>query len=84
MDMNQFRQLLDKQHTWPCIYRFKFVVPVEQEAAVRLLLPSAEVSIRLSKNGRYVSVTLAAMMEDADAVIKVHTRAATIDGLLSL
>lgn len=82
--MEHFKQLLKDHHEWPCRYHFKFVVPAEFEQEVRALLPNAEITVRASRNGKFVSVSLIALVENPDEVVEVHTRAATIDGLIAL
>ena len=85
--MEHFRKLLSEHHDWPCKYLFKFVVPNEQESKVRELFldnVTAEFSVRASKNGRFVSVSITADIESPERVIEIHTQASVIEGLLSL
>lgn len=82
--MDHFKKLLEDHHDWPCNYVFKFVVPVEHELKVRALIEGAEITTRQSKNGRFVSVTITASMENPEAVVAVHERAALIEGLIAL
>lgn len=82
--MEHFKQLLKEHHDWPCRYQFKFVVPSEREGDVRALLTDAEITVRASRNGKFVSVTMIALLESPDEVVEVHTRASSIAGLIAL
>jgi len=82
--MDHFKKLLSEHHDWPCQYLFKFVVPAEQETTVRALLPDAEITVRQSKNGRFVSVSIKAEIDSPEDVIEIHTRASLIEGLIAL
>ena len=82
--MDHFKQLLSEHHDWPCLYLFKFVVPAEHEGLVRALIPEADVTVRQSKNGRFVSVSIKAEIDSPEEVIEIHTRAALIEGLIAL
>lgn len=82
--MDRFKHLLSEQHDWPCEYLFKFVVPSEHEGLVRALIPDADVTVRQSKNGRFVSLSITAEIDSPEDVIEIHTRAALIEGLIAL
>jgi hypothetical protein len=82
--MDHFKQLLAEHHDWPCQYLFKFVVPSEHEGQVRALIPDAEITVRQSKNGRFVSVSIKAEIDSPEDVIEIHTRASLIEGLIAL
>jgi hypothetical protein len=82
--VEHFKKLLQEHHDWPCRYQFKFVVTAEREQDVRALLPDAEISVRPSRNGKFVSVTMIALLQSPDEVVEVHTRASAIDGLIAL
>lgn len=82
--MEHFKKLLSEHHDWPCQYLFKFVVPSEQEAKVRALIPDADITVRQSKNGRFVSLSIRAEIDSPEDVIEIHTRASLIEGLIAL
>lgn len=82
--MEKFKKLLSEHHDWPCRYHFKFVVPAEQEDKVRALIEGADVSVRPSRNGKFVSVTLEAVIDSPEDVVEIHTRASAIEGLIAL
>ena len=75
---------LDQAHSWPCIYLFKFIVPSEQQQSLLPLLPPGEIEDRSSKNGKYISLSLKAKVENASQVIEVYQRVAVVPGIISL
>lgn len=73
---------------WPQIYMFKFIVPADNKrvAQVEELFNTqeAEVSMRTSKKGNFVSITAKEMMLSATGVIERYKDAAKIEGVISL
>jgi hypothetical protein len=91
MDSSDFERVklaLDKNHDWPSVYMFKFIVPSDNEkiAKVEALFNSntAEIRLRPSKNGKYTSITAKEVMVDADHVLKCYEDASQIEGLIAL
>jgi uncharacterized protein len=82
--MNSFREKLDQHYAWPSLYLFKFIVPTGKEQEVKNLFPRHETSEKLSKQGKYISITVQLMMPSTDAVIEVYEKAAKIEGILAL
>lgn len=82
--INSFREKLDKHYAWPSVYLFKFIVPTGKEEEVKKLFPLHNSSEKLSKNGKYTSISVQMMMPSSDAVIDVYIRAAEIEGLIAL
>ncbi len=80
-----FKQALDQNHTWPCQYMFKFIVPVGQEQLVFDLFESQDaIRTRTSRNGRYISVTAKCRMHSSEEVIAVYDAASHIEGIIPL
>jgi len=79
-----FKEKLDREHSWPTVYMFKFIVPKGQEDQVYKVLSSYDVSSKASKNGNYVSVTAKSMMASSDEVIKIYKEAHKIAGIIAL
>lgn len=79
-----FRALLDGITAWPAPYTFKFIVPVEQMAAIEALFPGEEIRYRASSKGAYASLTLDPVMESAEAVEAAYRRAASVPGVVML
>lgn len=87
MDANwvtNFREKLDSHYAWPALYTFKFIVPTGKEDAVKNLFPNHTSSEKLSKNGKYTSITINMMMPSSDAVITVYQTASVIEGIIAL
>ncbi|MDG1252539.1 MAG: DUF493 family protein [Schleiferiaceae bacterium] len=88
MEASAFKELLEQNYTWPSIYMFKFVCPASNEniAFLGSLFNSetAEIQIRSSSKGNYISVTAKELMLSADKVIERYSKVRTIPGLLSL
>lgn len=82
--VESFREKLDGHYAWPALYIFKFIVPKGKEDAVKRLFPNHQTSERLSKEGKYVSITVQMMMPSSDAVISIYEQAYTIEGLIAL
>lgn len=82
--ITRFKQQLDEAYAWPSLYTFKFIVKTGQETEVQKLFPMHTNSARLSRNGKYTSLTFQMMMPSSDAVISVYKLAATVDGLIAL
>lgn len=87
MDANwlaNFREKLESHYAWPALYTFKFIVPTGKEDEVKNLFPNHTTSEKLSKNGKYTSITINMMMPSSNAVIDVYRAASVIEGLLAL
>ena len=81
---DRLKSQLDQFHTWPSQYVFKFIVPAERQEELLPLLPVGQIEQKLSSTGKYVSVTLKAMISDSEQVIAVYQRAGQIQGIVSL
>jgi hypothetical protein len=79
---------LEKSTTWPSEYLFKFIVPTSDEKtlAVQEIFNDmgAVINTKKSKNEKYTSVSVNAMMESAEAVIEKYKQAAEVEGIISL
>jgi len=79
---------LEKQFDWPTVYLFKFIVAADNKSVAQVedLFNSetAEISIRTSKTGKYVSVSAKEMMLSPEKVIERYKEAAKIEGIISL
>lgn len=85
--MDRLRKHLDKVHTWPTVFKFKFVIPSDPEKITQLheiFGESAEYHERLSRKGNYTSVTIREMMLNADQIFERYKAASKIEGIISL
>lgn len=82
------RQKLEEGFDWPRVYLFKFIVPAENDkiAQVENLFNSeeAEITMRTSSKGNFVSVSAKEMMLSPEKVIERYKKAAEIEGIVSL
>jgi len=78
------KKLLEAQYNFPCNFMFKFIVPIEQEYAVRALFPDHQPKIRASKNGNYLSLSITYYADSSDLVLAIYEKASTIKGLIAL
>lgn len=83
--MRQFQKSLDEYHDWPCKYLFKFIVPEEKKDQVLALFESRdELSLKKSRNGRYISISAKCDVNCSEEVLVVYQAAARIKGVISL
>lgn len=76
-----------KGESWPNTYLFKFIAPNTPEKIARvsgLFVDETEIRMQPSRTGKYMSLTIALVMMDADSVIDIYSRAAEIEGVISL
>lgn len=83
-DRERAKALLDNEYDWPSDFLFKFIIPQDKEEELRRIFPVADVKIRSSSRGRYISVTVALRMENSDEVLAVYAQASKIEGIISL
>ncbi|HCP40426.1 MAG TPA: DUF493 domain-containing protein [Cryomorphaceae bacterium] len=77
-----------KERNWPAVYLFKFIVPADNQrvAQTEALFDNstAQVELRKSKTGKFISISAKEMMMDADSVIQRYEEAVKIPGLIAL
>ncbi len=83
-DKAAFKQKLESSGEFPLLYMFKFIVPMGRENEVGALLPKNEIVLKPSSGGKYVSVTIQAMMDSADQIINIYEKASEIEGVISM
>ncbi|MBI2520566.1 MAG: DUF493 family protein [Bdellovibrio sp.] len=87
-EFQKLRVLLEKNYTWPALYLFKFIIPIEKEPEFKRILgldiTIKEYEVRASGKGKYLSFTFRMNMVCSDEVIEVYQRAIAIKGVLSL
>ncbi len=84
MDITKFKGLLDEQNTWPNNYTFKFVTKTEVKTQLTTLLSDHQITEKLSRNGKYTSVTSRKIFNSADEVIEVYNRISEVEGVIPL
>jgi len=80
----EFKARLEGTHTFPADYLFKFIVNKEKLSEIERLFKDQKLTLKPSKNGNYISVSIRLMMESSDQVMSVYQSAAKIEGIISL
>ena len=86
-DANQFekfKELLDREYSWPEKYTFKFIIKKTELEYALTFFDAKDLSFRESKAGKYVSLTLIRVMNSSDEVLSVYEKASVIPGLIAL
>lgn len=82
----KLREQLELQE-WPNVFMFKFIVPNTSEKialASALFDDSAELTLRPSSKGTYMSVSAKELMMSVDSIIEKYKSASQIEGLVAL
>ena len=83
-NLKSFKNTLDQEYNFTCEYSFKFIVKNDFKEDVISLLPKAKKNIKISKKGKYVSITLSSIMKNADEIVYIYDEAAKINSIISL
>lgn len=82
------QELENTTEQWPSEYLFKFIVPNTDEKPQQIEKffdgLGAVIKNNPSKNGKYMSVSVNAVMKDADAIIEKYKQVAVVEGVISL
>ena len=84
METDKFKELLDKEYSWPAVYSFKFIVPQASFEEAKKLFASGDIIEKPSKKGNYISLSAKIEMESSEAVMDVYLKASSIKGLIAL
>jgi len=82
----KLREQLELQE-WPNVFMFKFIVPNTSEKialASALFDDSADLTLRPSSKGTYMSVSAKELMMSVDSIIEKYKSASQIEGLVAL
>ncbi len=82
----KLRMQLELQE-WPNVFMFKFIVPNTSEKiaqASALFDDSAELTLRPSSKGTYMSLSAKELMMNVDSIIEKYKSASEIEGLVAL
>jgi len=80
----KFRELLDANYCWPCVFPFKFIVPAEKLQEILILFPDAEPVCRSSRTGKYVSVTIHQHVCSSEEVARIYELVGKTEGAICL
>ncbi len=81
---DSFKKTLEEEYKFPALYSFKFIVLSSLKNKIISLLPNAIINEKLSKNGKYISVTLTQTMNNSSEIIYIYEKASKINGVISL
>ena len=85
---NRLREELDNTSTWPCEYLYKFIVPTDpkkiEEVENAFDNMGAVIQTTQSKTGKYTSLSVNVMMDDAVSVVEKYIEVSNIEGIISL
>ncbi len=84
-DEHKFKGLLNKEYSWPATYPFKFIVPAAEVKTIEALFnKDVEIKKKPSSGGKYTSITVYALVADADEILVIYRAATTVPGIISL
>ncbi|MEQ8909040.1 MAG: DUF493 domain-containing protein [Vicingaceae bacterium] len=81
------KEKLNENGEWPRVYFFKFIIPADNKKLAKveaLFGAEAQVSIKQSHKGNYLSVSAKEVMLNAENIINRYERANEIEGLMAL
>jgi putative lipoic acid-binding regulatory protein len=84
----RLKEELLRTSSWPSVYLYKFIVPsepvkIEQIGAI-FNNTGAVIESRLSRNGKYTSLSITVDLDSPDEVIAKYRRVGEIEGVISL
>lgn len=83
-ELEKFKTLLDDSHTWPTKYPFKFIGLPDKIELVKEILEGAEISIKESKKGKYLSLSAELHVSSSEEVVSIYKRVSLLEGVISL
>ena len=79
---------LEDSTQWPSLYLYKFIVHTDKEKIQQVHKVfdnmGAVIDSKLSKNGKYTSLSIRVNLENPDEVIAKYKEVGTIEGVISL
>ncbi len=76
--------VMDETMEFPSEYLFKFIVPVSEAQGLLLILVDMEIDEKISKGGRYISISAKKVFANSDDIISIYKKVAVIKGIISL
>lgn len=84
----RLRGELEESSVWPSKYLYKFIVPTNKEKIEKVESAfdnlGAVIETHTSKTGKYTSISIQVVMNNADHVIEKYKEVSTIEGIISL
>jgi putative lipoic acid-binding regulatory protein len=79
-----FKQLLDEHHQFPHHYEFRFIVPSEHLDHFKLIIGECDISVRDSKNGKYLGLSFKLQVFSSDEIMAFYEKASKVKGVIAL
>ena len=84
----RLRTQLEESSQWPALYLYKFIVQTDADKIREIHTvfnnTGAVIDSKLSKNGKYTSLSVRVNLKNPDAVIVKYKEVGKIDGVISL
>lgn len=84
----RLKEQLSLATQWPSLYPFKFIVPSNNESIEEIksffVENGTRITTKQSKNGKYTSISITALMDHPETVIKKYKEVSTVKGIISL
>lgn len=86
---SRLKEQLTLSNSWPANYLYKFIVPTagaDKIDAIHKVFDNsgAVIDSKLSKNGKYTSLSITVNLKSPDAVIEKYKEVGEIKGVISL
>jgi len=85
---NKLKISLEETTTFPSNYMFKFIIPTDKDKFDQIENMfnrlGAIINSKLSKNGKFTSLTILVDMKSADEIIEKYKEVGTVEGVISL
>ena len=85
--LEKIKASLDEVYQWPSLYMFKFIVPTisgKYESLMELFPKEVDTYTKMSKEGKYTSVTIKEVLLSSDNVIDRYKAVNAIGGIIAL
>jgi putative lipoic acid-binding regulatory protein len=85
-NFEEFKVKLEKEHQFPCVYMFKFIIPADNKKMAMteaIFNEDVEITQKTSSTGKYISITAKQVSINADEIIQVYKKALEIEGLMA-
>lgn len=85
----KLKSQLEDTSLWPTVYLYKFIVPSKPSKIEQITVifdnMGAVISTRVSKKGKYTSLSINVRMKNPDAVIEIYKQIGReVEGVISL
>jgi putative lipoic acid-binding regulatory protein len=83
----ELKKKLDETVAFPSVYMFKFILEAEHRKIAlveNLFDEDAEIYTKESDKGKYISITVKAVMISSNEIIEIYKKASEIQGVMYL